>query len=144
MCFSRSLQEKVMSMSIEPDFYFHFDKNIGSNALPRGPIPPSDKSRGVVFDKTAILSSERDLMAPKHCVLMKSPSIVVHRNSGFVQIGLNFFQILIRVHRVHGCEKHWLSVPFETSSSRNQSTLNDGVHVMSVPDVVDALGEVVR
>ena len=33
---------RVMSMSIEHDFYFHFDKNIGSNALPRGPISPDD------------------------------------------------------------------------------------------------------
>ena len=29
-----------MSMSIEDDFYFHSYKNIGSNAPPRGPIPP--------------------------------------------------------------------------------------------------------
>ena len=45
---------------------------------------------------------------------------------------------------VHGCEKHSLPVPFETSSSWNQSALDDGVQVASVPDVVDALGEVVR
>ena len=29
-----------MSMSIEDDFYFHFDRNMGSNATPRGPNPP--------------------------------------------------------------------------------------------------------
>ena len=29
-----------MSMSIEDDFYFHFDKNIGSNALQEGLSPP--------------------------------------------------------------------------------------------------------
>ena len=32
MCLFRSHLGKVMSMSIEDDFYFHFDKNIGSNA----------------------------------------------------------------------------------------------------------------
>ena len=31
--FSVLTKEKVMSMSIEDDFYFHFDKNTGSNAL---------------------------------------------------------------------------------------------------------------
>ena len=31
MCFFRSPLEKVMSMSIEDDFYYDFDKNIGSN-----------------------------------------------------------------------------------------------------------------
>ena len=50
---------------------------------------------------------------------------------------LNFFQILTGVHRIHGCEKHWLPVPFETSSSWKQSTLDDGVHVASVPGVAD-------
>ena len=64
---------------------------------------------------------------------------MVRCNSGFIQI-----QILTGVHRVRGCEKHWLPVPFETSSSWNQSTLDDGVHVVSVPEVVDVLGEVVR
>ena len=47
------------------------------------------------------------------------------------------------VHRPHGCEEHRLPVPFETFSSRNQSTLDDGVHVVSVPDVIDVLGEVI-
>ena len=28
-----------MSMSIEDDFYFHFDKNIGSNAFQEGHLP---------------------------------------------------------------------------------------------------------
>ena len=56
----------------------------------------------------------------------------------------NFFQIMIGVHRVHSCENTDSACPFETSSSRNQSTLDDGVHVVSVPDVVDVIGEVVR
>ena len=48
------------------------------------------------------------------------------------------------VHRVHGCEEHGLPVPFGASSSWNQSTFDDGVHFVSVPDVVDVLGEVIR
>ena len=48
------------------------------------------------------------------------------------------------VHRVHGCEKHGLPVHCETFSSRNHSTLDDGVHVVSVPDVVDVIGEVIQ
>ena len=87
--------------------------------------------------------SERQI-APLYCMLVNSPSIFVHCDSGFIQIVLNFFQILFGVHRVHGVEKHRLPVPFVTSSSRNQSTLDDGVHVVSVPDVVDVLGEVIR
>ena len=75
---------------------------------------------------------------------MNSPSIFARRNSEFIQVVLNFFLILIGVHRVHGCEQHGLIVPFGTSSSRNQSTLDDGVHVVSVPDVGDVLGEVIR
>ena len=47
------------------------------------------------------------------------------------------------VHRFHGCEEHVLSFFSETFSSRNQSTLGDGVHVCHVPDVVDVLGEVI-
>ena len=39
MCFSVLSLEKVMSMSIEDDFYFHFDKNMGSNAPQQGPSP---------------------------------------------------------------------------------------------------------
>ena len=62
--------------------------------------------------------------APIYCILVNSPSILVHRDAGFLQIVLNFFLILIGVHRVHGCEKHGLPVPCETSSSWNQSALD--------------------
>ena len=41
-------------------------------------------------------------MHQKNCVLVNSPSIFAHRNSGFVQIVLNFFLILNGVYRVHG------------------------------------------
>ena len=37
----------------------------------------------------------------------------------------------------------WL-VPLEALSSWNKSALDDGVHVVSVPDVVHVLGEVIR
>ena len=50
---------------------------------------------------------QNEFRAARYCVLVNAPSIFVDRNSGFVQIVLNFFQILIDVHRVHGCEKHW-------------------------------------
>ena len=43
-------------------------------------------------------------IAPKNCILVNSPSVSVHRNSGFVQIILNFLQILVGVHRVYGSE----------------------------------------
>ena len=49
-------------------------------------------------------------------ILVNTPSIFVHRESGFIQIVLNFFLILIGVHRVQGCEKYGLPVPFETFS----------------------------
>ena len=35
-------------------------------------------------------------------------------------------------------------VPLEALSSWNKSALDDGVHVVSVPDVVHVLGEVIR
>ena len=37
---------------------------------------------------------------------MNFPSIFVHRDSRYVQIVLNFFQILTSVHRVHSAVKH--------------------------------------
>ena len=59
--------------------------------------------RAIGLDRTAILFFER---ASKNCILLHFPSVFGHRDSGFVQIVLNFFQILIGIHRVHGCEKH--------------------------------------
>ena len=43
-------------------------------------------------------------IAPTNGILVNYPRIFEHRDSGFVQIVLNFFQILIGVHRVHGCQ----------------------------------------
>ena len=83
-------------------------------------------------------------IAPIFSILVNYPSTFVNRDSGFIQIVLDFFKILSDAHRVHGCEKYCLPVPFETSSSWDQSTLDDGVHVVSVPDVMDALDKVVR
>ena len=71
-------------------------------------------------------------------------TVFVHRDSGFTQIVLNFFLTLIGVHRVHGCEKYGPPVRFETFSSQSQTTLDDGMHVVSVPDVVHVIGEVIR
>ena len=110
----------------------------------RGPIrPKSGPERGPERGPFRVLRDEK-AGHHEHSILVNSPSILVHLDSGFIQIVLGFCLILIGVHRLHSCEKHWLPVPFETSSSRNQSTLDDGVHVVSVPDVVDVLGEVVR
>ena len=88
--------------------------------------------------------SERASTCTIYCISVNSLSIFVHRDSGFIQIILGLLQILIGVHWVHCSEKHWLPIQFETSSSQNQSTLDDGVPVVSVSDVVDAVGEVVR
>ena len=67
----------------------------------------------------------------------------MHRNSGLIQIVLDFFLIMVDEHRIHGCEEHGLPVSCETFFSKDQSTLDDGMHVVSVPDVVDVLGEVI-
>ena len=99
-----------------------------------------ERLRWIVFDRTAILFAERNLDCT-HCC--NSPSIFVHLSSGCIQILLNFF-IVTGVHRVHGCEEHGVPVPCETFSYRNQSTLDDGVDVVSVHDVVDVLGEVIQ
>ena len=56
----------------------------------------------IEFDRVAILLSD----APIYCIVMRSPSLFVRCDSGFVQIVLDFFQILIVVHRVHCCEEH--------------------------------------
>ena len=64
-------------------------------------------------------------------------------DSVFVQIVFNFSSIKLDVSRVHGCEEHWLSVPPVAFSSWDQSTLNNEVHLVGVPDVVDVLGEVI-
>ena len=73
-----------------------------------------------------------------HCVLMRSPSIFVWCDPWFVQIVLNFFHTLIVVH----CSvKHGLPVPFETSSSWDQSTSDCWMYFTYIPDVVDVLGE---
>ena len=103
-----------------------------------------ERLRGIVFDRTAILFFERASDCTNILYFGELSIFFVHRNSGFVQIVLNFSRILTGVHRVHGCEKHGLPVPFETSSSWNQSAQDDGVHVVSVPEVVDVIGEVVR
>ena len=70
--------------------------------------------RAIEIDRTAILFFERASDCT-YIFLVNSPSLFVHRDSGF-KIVLNFFQILIGVHRVHGCEEHGLVVLFETFS----------------------------
>ena len=103
-----------------------------------------ERLRGIVFDRTAILFSERASNCTNVLYLANSPSIFfVHCESGLIQIVLDFFQILVGVHRVHGCEKHCDCLSFLRLSSWNQSALDDGVHVVSVHDVVDVLGEVI-
>ena len=98
----------------------------------------------IVFDKIAILFSERALNCPIHCVLINSPSIFVWNDPWLVQVAQNFFHTLIVVHGVHCSEKHRLSVPFETSSSWDQSTSDCRMHFTYIPDVVDVLSEVLR
>ena len=82
-------------------------------------------------------------IAPIHCILMNSPSILVHRNSGFIQVVLDFFLVLMGFTAVKNTDCFSLLRLF-IFTSQDQSTLNDGVHVVSVPDVVDVLGEVIR
>ena len=73
---------------------------------------------------------------------MNSPSIVVHRNSGFSRsYSTSSWYWLAYVGFT--VWKHWLPVFKETSSSSNQSALDDGAHVVSVPEVVDVLREVI-
>ena len=73
-----------------------------------------------------------------------APIYFCTRRFCFVQTVLDFFHILSVVHRVHCCEKHWLPILFEASSSWNQPVLDDGVHVIGVTDVGYVLGEVIR
>ena len=79
-------------------------------------------------------------IAPTNWILMCFPSIFVHCNSGFIQVVLGFFLMLIGVHRIHGCKEYWMPISLQTFTS----TLDDGVRVVSVPNVVDVLIEVVR
>ena len=59
---------------------------------------------------------------PIHCILMRSPRYFLRCDPWLVQVASNFFHALIVVHRVHCSDEHGLSVPFETSSSWDQST----------------------
>ena len=86
-----------------------------------------ERLHGIVFDTTAIFLSEQ----ASNCTAM-------------LGLSRSYWTSLIGAHRVHGCQRHGLPVPFKTSSSRNRSTLDDGVHVVSVPDASDVVGEVVR
>ena len=74
---------------------------------------------------------------------MRSPSVFERCDSGFLQMVFNFSVIRLNVHRVHCREEHGLSVFSVAFSSWDQSTLNNGVHLVGVPDVVDVLGEVI-
>ena len=49
------------------------------------------------------------------------------------QVVSNFFHTLIVVHRVHCSEKHGLPVPFETSSSWDQSTFRFSKNSLTFP-----------
>ena len=82
------------------------------------------------------------LIAPIHCILMRSPSIFIWCDPWRVQVASNFFHALIVVHRVHCSEKHGLPVPFETSSSCDQSTSDYWMYFTYSSDVIDELGEV--
>ena len=77
-------------------------------------------------------------IAPIHCVLVNSPRIFVRRDSGFVQIVLFFFYIGFTA--VTNTDYLSLLRP----SYWYQSALDDGLHVVSVPDVVDVLGDDMR
>ena len=70
------------------------------------------------------------------------PFVFVHCNPGIIQVVLDFF-VLIDAHWVDGCEIHRISIFLKTVASRNQPRLNDGVQVVSVPNVIDVLDEVV-
>ena len=102
----------------------------------------SDCVGSCLIERQSFSPSELQI-AQLYCISVSFPSIFAHCDSGFVQIVMNFFQVLSSVHRVHGCEEHWLHLLFVASSSWDQSILNDGIQFSSVPDVVDVLGEVI-
>ena len=56
------------------------------------------------------LSLSKLQIAPTHCIAVSFPSMFPRCDSGFVQIVFNFSLILSSIHRVHGCEGHWLPV----------------------------------
>ena len=80
----------------------------------------------------------------QYWILVRFPNVFVHCDSGFVPIVLDFFQIFSFVHRVYGCKEHWLPTLSEASSSQDESTFDNGVDFICVPDVVDVLGKVIR
>ena len=61
-------------------------------------------------------------MAPIHCVLMRSPSILFRYDPSFVQVASSFLDTLIVFHRIYCSDEHGLPVPFKAVSSLDQST----------------------
>ena len=73
----------------------------------------------LVFSSLLVHADNSSLLLSPHfaqiyCIFVNSPIISVHRNSRFIQIVLNFFLILMYVHRFHGCEEYWMSISLET------------------------------
>ena len=98
-----------------------------------------ERLRVIVFDKIAVLSSERELyIAPTYSILIRSRSIFVWSDPWLGQVASNFFHALIIVQQVNCNEKHGLPVPVETCDSWDQSTWNCWMY----SDVIDVLGEV--
>ena len=77
-----------------------------------------ERLRWIVFDRTAILFSERASNCTKDTVFWWTLQVLYTAFLGFSRIVLDFFQILIGVHRVHGSEKHGLPVSLETLPTR--------------------------
>ena len=73
-----------------------------------------------------------------------SPSVYERCDSWFAQIVFNFILTKWNVYRVHDSQEHWLSVSFDTFPFCDQSTSKKGVRLVSLPDVVDLIGEVIR
>ena len=63
-----------------------------------------ERLRVIVFDKFAILSSERALNCTQNRILMRSPSVFVWCDRWLVQVASNFFRAVIIVHRIHCSE----------------------------------------
>ena len=103
-----------------------------------------ERLRWIVFDRTAILFSERvsnctnTLYFGEFSKYFCTPQFWIYPGRT---------ELLLASDGCTSGSRLWITrtaCPSWDSSSQNQSTLDDRVHVVSVPDVVDVLGEVIR
>ena len=96
-----------------------------------------ERLRAILFDKIASLSSERALNCTNTLYFDE-----VSKYFCMVRFASNFLHALIVVHRVHCSENRGPPVPFETSSSWDQSTSDYQMYFTYISDVIDVVGEV--